>query len=711
MQDESRGASKIDRRRLLKLAAAAGVLPFVPVTPAAARVAKTATTTQAALAGCSPLPLLSGPEFPIGAFWPPSMQERFNTLERFQELKDAGFTFSFVGASDDDPTAYVHSTLSFTDQVGLKALVVNGPERAVQTYTDYSRHPSFAGYRLADEPGPNAFPALAKATAAFQRTAPHLMPYLNMYPGDGENWRRYVHGFIGAFHPVVLSYDRYPLLSSGEDGGYFAAWQEMRAAGLGTGRPTWIYIQSLAYNGHRTPSPSELAWQVNISLAYGCKGVQYFCYQTPRSSGGEVFGPALLDFEGNKTPLYDASKALNANWLTPVGAQLKPLVSEQVVHANEEVRPAGALPFGPDTFLSSTSGQPVVLGRFRSTDRKSRTRWLLVANRSHSTVAQAVVNVNTATVTAISQFDPWTGNYTPQGYSDFITVRLPAGAAALFRLDAPGEFLDPQVQLVLVSGGMAHHALQEAGATWTGPNALGDPARLVAVAEHNGALSVMEVAGDVIYQRGRNVDGSWGTRNEFSRIAGISSMAAAVVVGSLQAVFAVNGVFFHTMQHPDGSWDGPNRLGDAANLVAATAHNDVLNVLQVTGGQIYHRVRHGDGTWSSRNLFVTMNGITSVAVTSVGDEMMVVIAAGGQLYYAVQHTDGSWQWPTSTGDQADQVAASSVAGELQITATFGGQAYTRRRHADGTLSPRAVLAGLTNVTAVSSSGRSPDSCA
>ncbi|TDD49077.1 hypothetical protein E1263_32540 [Kribbella antibiotica] len=707
MTDDSSATAPhtINRRGILKLAAAAGILPFLPATTALAK------TTEAAVAACSPVPLLSGPEFPIGSFWPPSMQERFNTLERFQELKNAGFTFSFVGASDEDDTAYVHSTLSYADQVGLKALVVNGPERALQTYRDYARHPSFVGYRLADEPGPLAFPALATATAAFQREAPHLMPYLNMYPGDGEGWRRYVHGFTEKLRPVVLSYDRYPLLSGGlEDGGYFAAWQEMRAVGLGTGRPTWIYIQSLAYNNHRKPTPPELAWQVNISLAYGCKGVQYFCYQTPRSSGGEVFGPALLDFDGNRTDLYDASKDLNTKWLSPVGAQLKPLVSEHVVHANEPSPPAGAAAFTPDTFLRSTSGDAVVLGRFRSTDRTSKTRWLLIANRSHGTVAQAVVNVNTDTVKAISQFDPFTGTYAQQGYPEFMTVRLPAGAAALFRLDAPGAFVDPQVQLVLVASGAAHHTIQETGGNWLGPNPLGSTARLVGIAEYNGALHVMELAGDTIYHRVRTVDGAWGSRNEFSRIAGISSLATSVVIGSLQAVFAVNGIIFHTMQHPDGTWDGPNRLGDAAQLVAATDIHDVLNVISVAGSQIYHRVRFGDGTWGSRNLFTTLNGITSIDVTHVAGEMMIVIAAGGQLYYAVQHTDGSWQWPTQTGDAADQVTASAVGGELQITAVAAGQPFIRRRRADGTLTPRAVLPPLTGVTALSSTSRSPESC-
>ncbi|GAA1661584.1 hypothetical protein [Fodinicola feengrottensis] len=660
---------------------------------------------------CSGLPLTSDPAFPIGAFWPPSMQSAFNTLARFQEMKDAGFTFSFIGASDDDDPAYINSSLSFLDQVGLKALVVNGPERAVQVYPNYTSHPSFVGFRLYDEPAPDAFADLATGTAAVRAAVPTLLPYINLPPGGGEDWRRYVQQFVGQVNPSQLSYDRYPLNSDGsDDPGYFAAWQDMRSAGLGTGLATWIYIQSLPFEGHRSPSAAELGWQVNVSLAYGCKGIQYFCYWTPRDSGGETFGPALIDFNGNRTPIYDAAKALNTGWLTPVGAALKPLVSEQVVHANESSLPAGALGFSPDVFLSGTGGSPVILGRFRSADRKSRTRWLLVANRSHSGTAQTTINVNTATVTAISRFDPATSTYVAQSNAARIAVSLAPGAAALFRLDATGASLDPQVQLVLVSGGTIYHAIQQVGGGWNGPNPLGDPARLVAISEINGAMNLIEIADDVVYHRVRAVDGSWSTRNEFGALASIASVATAAVVGSLQVVFVSSGVIFHAMQHPDGSWDGPNRLGDAANLVAATELHGTLNLIEISGAQIYHRVRYGNGEWSSRNLFDTVNGITSVAVTAVAGEMNVVLVAGGQVYYAIQHVDGSWQWPTATGDMADQVAASSVGDELQITEISGGQAYVRTRHGDGSLSPRTPVGGPGQITAAATTGRSPAPC-
>ncbi|WP_405063298.1 hypothetical protein OG474_17125 [Kribbella sp. NBC_01505] len=695
----------IARRGILQLAAAAGILPFLPATKALAQ------TTQAAAAPCSSRPIISGPEFPIGAFWPPSMQPRFNTLEKFQEMKDAGFTWTFVGKDDDDKEIpYVHSTLDLTDQVGLKALVVNWHQKALELRNEYTRHPSFVGFRLDDEPDMSEIADLAAGSAALRAAAPNLLQNINLFP-DGGGWRSYVHEFASKVRPEMLSYDRYPLLADGSNfPGYCAEWQEFRAAGLGAGVPTWIYILSVQHAHYRTPSAADLAWQVNVSLAYGCKGIQYYCYSSPTAEHGP-YGPALIGIDGNRSPLYDAAKTLHSSWLAPAGAELKPLVSERVVHANGSAPPS-VQAFTPDSFLTGTSGSPVVLGSFRSKDRKSRTRWVLVTNWSYTATARAILNVNTVTVSTVSRFDPATRTYQAQSSPASISVSLAPGAAALYRLDAPGTFLDPRVQLVLASDTEVHHGIQQADDTWVGPDALSGPARLVAASEFNGTLNVMEMTGDVVYHRVRAVDGSWSTRNIFGELKGVSSMSAAVVLGCLQVAFAAGGAVYHLMQFPDGRWDGPNRLGDAANLVAATEFKGTFNLIQVeASGQIYHRVRYGNGDWSSRNLFVNLSGITSVAVTVVGDEMMVVIAAGGQLHYAIQHTDGSWQLPTKTGDAADQVAASSVGGELQITAISAGQAYTKRRHADGTLAPKVAVPGApANLRAVASAGRSVEHC-
>ncbi|WP_187369677.1 hypothetical protein [Fodinicola acaciae] len=687
------------RRRtfLLSVVAASAALPALGTSAASA------TTT------CAGLQLLSGPEFPIGAFWPPSMQPRFNSLDRFQEMKDAGFTFSFVGAGDSDDPAYVGSSLDFAARVGLKALVVNGPDRALQVADTYQSYQSFAGFRLSDEPGPDQFGSLANGLAAVRSKVPGLLPYINLYPQDGDGFRAYVQGFINTVRPVMLSYDSYPLFADGsDDPNYFSRWQIFRAIGLGSGLPTWHYIQSISYNGHRLPTAPELAWQINVNLAYGCKGIQYFCYWQPPNTN-ETFGPALIDYDGDRTALYDAAKAFNLGWLAPVGAELKPLVSEKVTHANESPLPAGTLGFTADPYVTGTSGSAVIVSRFRAVARGQRTRWLLLANRSHNAVARTNVAINTATVSSVSRFDPATRTYNPD--STTVSVSLDPGAAALYRLDASGEWLDPQLHLVLVGNGAVYHALQETAGGWDGPNELGDASRLVATAEVNAELHVVEIDGNTMYHRIRFIDGSWAPHNAFVTMSGISSVAAASVAGELHVALVTNRVVYHAIRHADGTWDGFNRLGDAADLIAIAEVDGELQVAEIDGNSIYHRVRSADRNWSSRNLLASLGSVTSVAATGAGRELILGIVAAGNLCYSVKHADGSWIFPTATGDVAAQVSVAMVGGEVAFIFTANDGLQQRIRHSDGGFGAVSAIATPVRPTALAATGRSPDPCA
>ncbi len=220
-------------------------------------------------------------------------------------------------------------------------------------------------------------------------------------------------------------------MASGEDTGYFDNWARFRLAGLAHNLPTWTYIQTLAYNGHRSPTAADLLWQVNVSLAYGAKGIQYFTYWTPDPARGEGFGPALITLDGHRTERYTAAKKINTQWLQPVGQQLKPLVSESVQHANESPLPTNAAGFVADDYVSAVSGSAVILGRFSESD--SSRKHLLVANRSVSDAAATVVHTGSA-VTGVQLFDPRHNRWLTYANPQQLAVALQPGEAQLFRL-------------------------------------------------------------------------------------------------------------------------------------------------------------------------------------------------------------------------------------------------------------------------------------
>ncbi|MFD1827569.1 hypothetical protein [Mumia zhuanghuii] len=238
-----------------------------------------------------------------------------------------------------------------------------------------SGYASFAGMHLYDEPSVGQLPLMAKAVAMANEAYPDALSYVNMLPGFGAGYEQAARDIDSP----VLSFDRYPILASGEDLGYFENWAQVRAAALKHGRDSWVYIQSVGYANHAIPTKADILWQISISLAYGCKGIQYFTYWTPDPARGEAFTTGLITVEGKRTPLYRYSKDINRDVLAPLGKQMLGLTSTAVQLAGVAAPPAGLDPFAADGLVSAVSGDPVVLGRFVDGDDRLHT---LVANYS-----------------------------------------------------------------------------------------------------------------------------------------------------------------------------------------------------------------------------------------------------------------------------------------------------------------------------------------
>ncbi|WP_329366662.1 hypothetical protein OG896_17945 [Streptomyces sp. NBC_00669] len=452
------GASRgLNRRALLQAAGmGAGVLAAGAATVGRV-VAATNTSDSAAPAPAADLPLTGGPDFPIGLYWPPHPYQ--TTLARYREITDAGFTFLITGNYQLDE-ASANQALGMADQVGLKVLVAGDPRVSVvaqhMTVTDdrsvptsittadatewirsatgsYARHPSFAGLSLYDEPGTDRFPTVGALTGIVRTATPGLLPYANINRGNGAHYTRFVQSYLDTVKPALISFDRYPFLTEGLDTDYFETWAIVRKAAMAAGVPAWTYIQSAGFNGHVTPTAAQMSWQVNVSLAYGCKGIQYFTYWTPDPARGEGYTQALITADGERTPLYDAATALNTGWLQPVGRQLKPLVSESVQHLNDAPAPTGTTPFAPGAHLTSATGDPAILGVFKgATD--DGTRHLLVVNRDPDSSATLRIGLNASTVEAVSRFDPSTATYPRASRPADLSLTLDGGAAALYRL-------------------------------------------------------------------------------------------------------------------------------------------------------------------------------------------------------------------------------------------------------------------------------------
>jgi hypothetical protein len=374
-------------------------------------------------------------EYPIGVWWPPPPSQ--TREERYAEIKGAGFNF-VIGGNGVTTTELHPRALEAAAHNGLRYVITDNilqnalqgevspdrqdavTKRLERLLGDHGAHQALAGLNLYDEPNSRLFGILAYAKRELQRLAPEELPYINVWPSyaapralGARTYREYLNRYLSTVSPPLLSFDHYPLLAKGITSDYFANWVQVRNFSREMGVPSWGFIQSVGFAGSRVglarrrrPTQAEIFWQINVALAYGAKGIQYFTYWTPESDQQVQFGSALITRDGQRTLLY--RYATNANrYLKVIGKQLLALESESVVHARTRRLPRGVREFKEDTYVRSVAGSPLILGRFGSRTTPTE-RHLLVANHSYANRATSRLTL-TGAVKEVHEIDPTSG--------------------------------------------------------------------------------------------------------------------------------------------------------------------------------------------------------------------------------------------------------------------------------------------------------------
>ncbi len=444
MTNPTTKSGALSRRTLLGMAAGAAGASLLPTS---------AFASTASVGGVVPLAgsptILTDDVFPIGLFWPPPRRQ--STQARYNEIAAAGFTLVF-GGNDVTQKNANQTMLPLAHEAGLRVLPVDdrigqavprpGFENELRAVlAEYSAFPAFAGFRIDDEPWPWDYPRYRMVTDVLAEAAPDKLNHFNLVPFyqpvDDARYVEFLARYVEQVDPTFVSFDHYPLLKDGTiRSTFFLNHRRIRESGLAAGLPTWVYIQSVDHGIMKRPTFAELAWQINLGLAYGCKGIQYFTYWTPEGRPDFVFGEALIKKDGCQSQVYVDASVINRTHLQAVGRQLKHLKSEKVFHALESPLPLGAVGFASaqSSVLSAVAGTtPVVLGEFSQPGGDAR-RWVLVANRSFQANASVTLTVK-AGVSAVSLFDPATGAYGPVPLNGgAFSVSVAPGMAKLYLL-------------------------------------------------------------------------------------------------------------------------------------------------------------------------------------------------------------------------------------------------------------------------------------
>ncbi len=380
----------------------------------------------------SPEPRFIQDRFGIGLWVEPPADQQ--TDARFAEIANANFTF-IIGIFGAPNLQAITNQIALCDKHGLKTIV----SMAGLPPDKLPDGPSCWGYFLADEPGPSAFPSLAKTVEALRKDRPGKLAYINLLPDYAPAWAlgttsyvSHLERFISEVHPDVLSMDYYPMFKPDADGraGYCGNLAAMREKSLAAGIPFWNFFNTMPFGDHSDPTEAQLRWQIFTSLAYGAKGVMYFCYWTP--PGAEFpKGGAIIRRDGSRTRHYDEARRLNAR-LKNLGPTLMKLTSTGVYHITPD-DPSGAI---TNTPIHSLTHGDYLIGSFRHADGR---RAVLLVNY-HFAYSQWPTVEFVAEPGAVLEVDPETGKETPlkDDSPDMpgLQISLDAGEGRLFLLPA-----------------------------------------------------------------------------------------------------------------------------------------------------------------------------------------------------------------------------------------------------------------------------------
>lgn len=226
--------------------------------------------------------------------------------------------------------------------------------------------------------------------------------------------------------PDFLMYDYYPFaINDGFHASYYSNLEVIRKQSLTAGIPFWSYIQSCGIdNSLRVPNANEIRYQVYTNLTYGCKGINYFLYQTPDISTGIHDGIILPDGTVN-TSLYNAIKDVNAQVLK-IGPTLIGLTSQAVYHSGELATGTIELP-GNFFFQPTQTSEPVITGYFKNSSGR---KYIMVTNRDYIN-SRSITFILNPKPTSVKEISKITGKEVYTNYS-----RITGKLSSTF---APGE--------------------------------------------------------------------------------------------------------------------------------------------------------------------------------------------------------------------------------------------------------------------------------
>jgi hypothetical protein len=329
----------------------------------------------------------------------PGPDKSLLTLETFQKIAEAGFSLnmSFYGERDINLKA-----LDLAQQAGIQLLIQDARIAKLVEDTSlpltsldpiiavYKDHPAFWGYFILDEPNAAKFDRIAEIFAYLKDKDPAHPAYINLSPTYAtpqqlgtETYEQHIESYLEKVKPTFLSYDHYPITSTGLREDYYLNLEIIRGRAEKFGLPFWAFTLVTSHAVYPPATAAHIRLQLFSDLAYGAKGLQYFTYGTPSGSDFD-WKYGLIDPQGKPTLTYEFASEINQQV-----RQIAPLVggwkSEGVYHSGPV--PKGCRPLVSDGLVQKVEGCPMIIGTFSN----AGDTYIMFVNRDYESDRMAMV--------------------------------------------------------------------------------------------------------------------------------------------------------------------------------------------------------------------------------------------------------------------------------------------------------------------------------
>lgn len=321
------------------------------------------------------------PQIPVLAWF--SIPAEHTSLDRYLELKEAGFTHGFSHTTTADEVA---AALDTAQRAGIKLIITckeleTDPEATVNRFKN---HPALDGYFLRDEPDRTAFASLGEWARKIESADKEHYCYLNLLPTYASlgalktnSYREYVNLFIQEVNLPFVSFDHYPVIGDSTlRGDFYENLEIISDESRKAGKPFWAFALATAHDPYPIATLASLRLQVYSNLAYGAQGIQYFTYWTPVGTIWN-FNHAPITETFQRSEVYDRVREVNKEIkaLSPVFLGAKLL---SVAHTGEIPAGTKQLASLPAPFEEvSANGRGVLVSELENGEH----HYLVIVNR------------------------------------------------------------------------------------------------------------------------------------------------------------------------------------------------------------------------------------------------------------------------------------------------------------------------------------------